>query len=191
VFVTPEARDKAKEAVLDRLTFKFLDACRPCELVRFTGEQGTQWALAGAHGNAMLMLLIFPLGGPPFCENIMGDLNTLLRPYEQTLVLSYGTNYSIRPDHAAACEIGDGGNLVRDPGSYVITAKDEFICCRYDRAPTKIGYFDLKTGRVMGEPGGERAVFGRWEMDLKSKEKDEPPIPVFQVHANKGLSNWQ
>ena len=173
---------------MDRLTFKFLDACRPCELVRFTGEQGTQWALAGARGNAMLMLLVFPLGGPPFCENIMGDLDILLRPYEQTLVLSYGTNHSIRPDHAAACEIGDGGNLVRDPGSYVITAKDEFICCRYDRAPTKIGYFDLKTGRVMGEPGSERAVFGRWEMDLTSKEKDEPPIPVFQVHANKGLS---
>jgi hypothetical protein len=169
---------------LDRPTFKYFDACEPTELVRFTGAPGTTlWALVGIRGNEMLMLLLFPSDGPPYCENIMGHMDILKAPYEGKLVLSYGTNYSIRPDHGAACEVGGDGDLVRDPGSYIMTAKDEFICCRYDRGTNKLGYFDLKTGRVMGEPGNERAVFGHWKLALTSK--DQPPITVFEGYANK------
>jgi hypothetical protein len=41
-----------------------------------------------------------------------------------------------------------------------------YIWCRDDRVPNKIGYFDLESGAVRGEPGGLRAVFAEWELAL-------------------------
>jgi hypothetical protein len=162
-----------------RPTFKFLNKCKAPELVRFTDRLRTHWALVGEHGNEMLLLL--SLNNPPYCTNAMGPMNTLQQPFDTTPVLSYGTNYAIRVDHAGDCEIGGIGKLISAHGSYAMTANDDFICCKDNRRGGAASYYDLKTGNVRGEPGSERAVFARWELALK----DEPPTVLLQMQANK------
>jgi len=157
--------------------------CKARELVRFTDQHGTQWALVGDRGNERLMLLVLPLDSTPYCENIMGPMDILRAPFEGTLVLSYGMNYSISLDHAGDCEIGGIGELIKAHGAYVMTAKDDSICCRDARYQNKTAtaYYDLTTGAVRGQPGSEHAVFARWELALT----DEPPTRLLLVRANK------
>ena len=76
--------------------------------------------------------------------------------------------------------MGGRGTLIRTPGSYVITDKDHYICCRGDRVPNKIAYFDLETGAVRGEPGGLRAIFAEWELALS----DEQSKTLLRVQAS-------
>ena len=42
-------------------TLKFFNACTEGELIRFTEEGQTHWAVVGARGNERLMLLVLPL----------------------------------------------------------------------------------------------------------------------------------
>jgi hypothetical protein len=84
----------------------------------------THWAVVGARGHERLMLLVLPLNSPPYYENILGAMDVLRPPYEATPLLSYGRDYSIHVNHAADCDVGGRGTLIRTPGSYVITDKD-------------------------------------------------------------------
>jgi hypothetical protein len=138
-------------------------------------------SLVGERGNELLMLLVLSLNNPPYCINAMGHMDILQQPFDRTPVLSYGTNYTTRVDHAGDCESGGIGNFISAHGSYVMTANDDFICCKDNRKGGAASYYDLKTGNVRSEPGSERAVFARWELALK----DEPPTVLFQVQANK------
>ena len=165
---------------MTRPTFKFLNTCKALELVRFTDQHGTHWALVGERGNEMLLLLF--LNNPPYCANAMGPMDNLQQPFDRTPVLSYGTNYTIRVDHAGDCEVGMIGKLISAHGSYVMTANDDFICCKDNRrSGGAASYYDLKTGNVRSEPGGERAVFARWELAFKG----EPLTVLLQVQVNK------
>ena len=165
-----------------RPTLRRIVACKPSELIRFTDQNGTLWAVVGQHGSELLMLFVFQADGLPCCINIMGPMNIPRPPFENTPILSYGTDYSIRLDHAGECEVGVVGGLINLPGAYVITEDDEYVCCmdarRRGQPPA---YFDVKTGHVGREPGSERAVFAQWELALN----DEPPIRLLRVHANR------
>jgi hypothetical protein len=166
-----------------RPTLKFITACKALELIRFTDQHGTFWALVGERNKELLMLLVLRMNGWPDCENVMGQMDIPRSPFEKVPVLSYGSNYSIRVDHAGECEIGGIGKLISAPGAYVMTSQDQFICCRDTRISLRPAYYDLKTGNVRGEPGSERAVFAHWELPLISE--GEPPTRLFQVHASK------
>ena len=48
----------------------------------------------------------------------------------------------------------------------MITDKNHYICCRDDRVPNKLAYFDLESGAVRAEPGGLRAILAEWELVL-------------------------
>jgi len=74
------------------------------------------------------MLLVLPLNSPPYCENILGAMDVLRPPYEATLLLSYGRDYSIHVNHTGDCDVGGRCTLIRTLGSYVITDKDHYIC---------------------------------------------------------------
>jgi hypothetical protein len=167
-------------------TLKLFDACEQGELIRFTEGGQTHWAFVGDRGHERLMLLVLPLNSPPYCENILGEMDTLRPPYNVTTLLSYGKNYSIHVDHAGDCNVGGGGPLIRTPGAYVMTDEDQYICCRDDRVHSKTAYFDLKTGAVRDEPPGLRAAFAGWELALS----DRPPTILLRVQAsNPGTSS--
>jgi hypothetical protein len=172
-----------------RPTLRPIITCKASELIRFTDQDGTHWALVGQRSHELLMLLVFEAGGSPYCVNIMRPMDILPPPFEKTPVLSYGsygTGYSIRIDHAGDCEVGGAGGLINVPGAYVMTAQDdEYVCCRDTRMRDQAGYYDVKTGHVRGEPGSERAVFARWELVLN----DEPSIRLLQVQANRQQVN--
>jgi hypothetical protein len=169
-----------------RPTLKRVVACKASELVRFTDQNGTHWALVGQRGNGLLMLLVLQAEGLPYCVNIMRPMDILEPPFQNTPVLSYGIDYLIRIDHAGECEVGGAGGFINIPGAYVMTAQeDEYICCADTRMQGRAGYFDVKTGNVRSEPGSQRAVFARWELVLN----DEPPIRVLQVQANRQQVN--
>ena len=161
-------------------TLKLFNACTENELIRFTESGQTHWAVVGARGHERLMLLVLPLNSSRYCENILGEMDVLRPPYEATPLLSYGRDYSIHVNHAGDCDVGGRGTLIRTPGSYVITDKDHYICCRDDRVPNKIAYFDLESGAVRGEPGGLRAIFAKWELALS----DEQPQTLLRVQAS-------
>jgi len=163
-----------------RPTLKLFDACEQGELIRFTEEGQTHWALVGDRAREQLMLLVLPLNSPPYCENILGEMDTLRPPYNVTTLLSYGKDYSIGVDYAGNCNVGGGGALIRTPGAYVMTDKDHYVCCRDDRVPTKTAYFDLETGAVRGEPVGLRAAFAGWKLVLS----DQPPTILLRIQAN-------
>jgi hypothetical protein len=169
-----------------RPTLKRIIACKASELVRFTDQNGTHWALVGQRGNELLMLLVLQAEDLPYCVNIMRPMDILEPPFQNTPVLSYGIDYSIRIDHAGDCAVGGAGGLIKVPGAYVMTAQeDEYICCADTRMQGRAGYFDVKTGHVRSEPGSERAVFARWELALN----DQPPISLLQVQANRQKVN--
>lgn len=168
-------------------TLKFFDRCTQGELIRFTEGGQTHWALVGDRGRGRLMLLVLPLNGVPYCENIlneilsdMNEMDLLRPPYEGTPLLSYGKDYSISVNHAGDCNVVGNGTVMPSPGAYVMTDEDHYICCRNDRVPTKTAYFDLKTGAVRNELSGLRAVFARWELALT----DQPPTMLLRIQAS-------
>ncbi len=166
------------------LTFKHFDQCQPNELVRFSDDRGTYWAVVGDRGRERLMLVVFPLNNAPYCMNIMGQMDILVPRYEATVVLSYGTQYDIRIDHAGDCEIGGAGKLINAPGAYVLTEEERFICCKWDAVATKIAYYNTTAGKVTSEPGSQRAVFAGWEL-IWTESDGGPPVVLFRVRANK------
>jgi hypothetical protein len=167
------------------LTIKSFENCKPTELVRFADEKGkTHWALIGDRsGNERLMLLVLPVAGVPYTENIMGHMNILRRPYENAVVLSYGSDYSFEIEHDSACEVGGEGTLVIKPGAYVLMANAALICCRWDAVPGKIAYYTIKTGQVtQAERGFQRAVFACWKLIWKGD--NQVPVTLLRVCAN-------
>ncbi len=122
-----------------RPRLKVFDSCERGELVRFTEDGQTHWALVGDRGNERFMLLVLPSNSPPYCENISGQMNIIRRPYEGMPVLSYGKNYSFRVDHGGDCDVG-GSVLARRPGAYLITENDDYICCKDDRVQNKTDF---------------------------------------------------
>ena len=166
-----------------RPAFKFISQCQACELVRYTDEEMTHWALVGERDDGLLMLLVIPSNGTLRCENVMGPMDHPLAVFERNPVLTYGREYSIVVDHAGHCEIGGTGELIRAPGAYVMGAENDSLCCRDGRNPSKPGYYDLDTGRVRSEPGGVRAAFARWELALSPE--GAPPTRLLVGQANK------
>jgi hypothetical protein len=166
-----------------RPTLKPVTSCKPVELIRFTAEEKTHWALVGEHRNMMLNLLVLPLNESPYCVDIMGHTEILRPPFDKTSVLSYGTDYSISLPVDGLCHVGGTSKLTNVAGSYVLTAQDEYICCMDERLQGGIGYFDLKTGYVAGELGGQHAAFASCELALTG----DPPTKLFQVSANESL----
>ena len=170
---------------MSAMKFNSFEKCKPKELVRFSDRTGTHWALVGDRGNARLMLLVLSSGKDgPHCINIMGPMDMVRHPYENAVVLSYGTEYSAHIDHAGHCEVGGEGKLIGARGSLVLMETDRLICCRYDDAAPKKGYYSLGTGKIHSELGGARAVFADWEL-VWFKSKDEKPIKLLQAHAKR------
>jgi hypothetical protein len=122
-----------------RPTLKLFGACDQGELIRFTEEGQTHWALVGDHGREQLMLLVLPLNSPPYCENILGEIDTLRPPYNVTTILSYGKGYSIHVDHAGDCNVGGGGALTRTPGAHLV---DHLLQTRAD-LPRNLAYNNM------------------------------------------------
>jgi hypothetical protein len=169
------------------LTLRYFEECAPGELVRFSDQHGTHLAFVGDRGNERLNILVLPLKGVPYGTNIMGHKDILRKPFEGAVALSYGTQYAAQIDHTGDCDVGDVGKLISTPGSYVLTGEDEFICCRFDDVPTKVAYYNLRTGKVTPEPGSKRAVFAGWDL-IWSASNDQPPAILFQVRASKSGS---
>jgi hypothetical protein len=163
-----------------RPTLKFIADSKAPELIRFTNQSGTYWALVGQRGNEMMMLLVFQAEGPR-CENIMGPMNILIRPFENTPVLSYGIDYSIQVDHAGECQVGDAGALINQPGAYIIAKDTEYVCCKDARRQNQPSFFEVKTGIVRSEPESQRAAFAQWELALSG----EPLVRLLQLNATK------
>jgi hypothetical protein len=141
--------------------FSFLDACEARQLVRVKIEERGEWAIVGARERSFFPLVVLTGTNAPYCINlhqgghIDGD-------FDRYAVLRFGADYEIEPDHAGPCEIGPAQSLNK-PGSFLLAGKDRYLLAR---AGNREGmrYFDIATGKLHGEPGGDTAWFAGWAL---------------------------
>jgi hypothetical protein len=141
--------------------FGFLNGCEARQLVRVKIEDRGEWAIVGAREHSLFPLVVLTGANAPLCINlnqgghIDGDFDTYA-------VLKYGTDYEVEPDHAGPCEIG-AARMLNKPGSLLLAGKDRYLLVRTgNKAVTR--YFDVTTGKLHGEPGGNTAWFAGWAL---------------------------
>jgi hypothetical protein len=101
--------------------FKFLEQCRPVELIRLNMEERTEWALVGRPGNALFPVLMLSGEDAPRCFNAAADAGGNLKVhFLRVSALSYGHAYALLPNLAGPCNVHDG-RLFSANGALIIT----------------------------------------------------------------------
>src|SRR5215211_5992026 len=73
----------ARKVQMANIAFKTFETCKPRELVRFSGTEGTEWGSWELSGTTGLCWLSLPLNGRPYCQNVMGQGQGLLQRSNQ------------------------------------------------------------------------------------------------------------
>jgi hypothetical protein len=139
--------------------FGFLAECDAGQLVRVKIEESGEWAIVGARERSMFPLVVLTGHDAPYCINlhqnghIDGDFDTYA-------ALKCGADYEIVPDHSGPCEIGVGDKFKRS-GSFVLADTDRYLVVGGRGQPGR-RYFDVASGKLRGEPGGNTAWFAGW-----------------------------
>jgi|SRR5712671_1465220 len=162
--------------------FGFLDKCEAGQLVRVKIGSIGEWAIVGARDRPIFPLVVLTGADSPYCINLYqnghidGDFDTYA-------VLKCGTDYEIVPDHAGPCEIGVG-QMFKRAGSLVLADTDRYLVVgQRGQQPTR--YFDIATGKLRGEPGGNTAWYAGWTLwsNLLRPIVDRSPLIEFRRGA--------
>lgn len=184
--------------------FKFLEHCAPSELIRFNLDDHTEWALVGKPGNGLFPVLVLSGNNAPYCFNAAADQGSNLKiQFLQRALFSYGQSYSLEPDHAGPCHVysgelfvANGAMVITGPATagntpLVVATGGQFLRAQFkDRAQAY--FFDLKNGRLSGEPEGnfKRAAFGKWTLRLhESVTGREDGMSVIEFSASPAIAH--
>jgi hypothetical protein len=161
--------------------FKFIGDCAPGELVRMrTGEQETSWAIyCAAQSRFVHCAAVLGAGGATAVN--LYDQGQLARDFATIPVLAYGNGYAIAPDHGGPVTI-----MTREtpkiPGAILQAKGDYFLMTKMES-----GSFDYLlldgSGKILSEPGGERAIYGRWRLVHSEIVRDGVPQSLMQFDA--------
>jgi hypothetical protein len=143
------------------LSFKFVNDCKPGDLLRVKIEGAAEFAILGANeGRALQALVVLKDNEPPFVINLL-ESGRIDGDFETYAALVYG-KCEILPDHSDRCEIG-AGPLFTKVGALVL-ADDSRSLVVAAKTGKSLRYFDLTSWKLRGEPGGQRAAFKAWSL---------------------------
>jgi len=163
------------------LSFEFLKNCKPCELLRVKIEDTAEFAILGAsEGHGFQALVVLKENEPPFAVNLL-ESGHIDGDFDTYAALRYG-KFEILPEHTDRCEIGVGP-LFTKTGSLVLS--DDSRCLVVGAKGGKsLRYFDLATGRLMGEPDGSRAAFKAWSLWHDGPAAPPPSARLIRYSGN-------
>jgi hypothetical protein len=149
-------------------TFKLLEDCNLRDLIRINLGTSTEWALVSTKTRDLLVVVVLSGKSAPYSCNAMGGMG--VKDEFADPVLYYGHDYTFAPDHTGPCDV-KSGQLFGANGSLLLSevrsAPSFFLCCDFPEQGKKT-YYDINTGSLSGEPGGQKASFGRWSLWLNN-----------------------
>jgi hypothetical protein len=144
------------------LSFEFVNKGKPGDLLRVKIEDAAEFAILGANeGHGLRSLVVLKDNEPPFAINLL-ESGRIDGDFETYAALVYG-KCEILPDHSDRCEIGIGP-LFTKPGALVLAEDGSRSLVVAAKTGKSLRYFDLTSGRLRGEPGGQRAAFKTWSL---------------------------
>jgi hypothetical protein len=142
-------------------SFKFLEDCKPRDLVRINLGDRTEWALVGTKNDHMVLICVVTGQGAPYLFDAAAGYIGTVKPEYDNPVLWYGQDYSFRPDHAGPCDVNAGplfglhGTMLQSDAN---TKSTLFLCCAFPERGTKKAYYNIESGNFSAEPGVLRPV---------------------------------
>jgi hypothetical protein len=145
-----------------KLSFEFVNNCKPGDLLRVKVEDAAEFAILGANeGHSLRALVVLKDNEPPFAINLL-ESGRIDGDFETYAALVYG-KWEILPDHSDRCEIGTGP-LFTKVGALVLAeggSRSLVVAGKTGKSPR---YFDLTSWKLREEPGGQRAAFKTWSL---------------------------
>jgi hypothetical protein len=144
------------------LSFQFVRDCKPGDLLRVKIEDAAEFAIMGApEGQALCALIVLKDNEPPFAINLL-ESGSIDGDFITYAALVYG-KWEFLANHSDRCEIGTG-SLFTKVGALVLS--DDGSTSLVVRAKTggTLRYFDLKSWKLRGERGSQRAAFKTWSL---------------------------
>jgi hypothetical protein len=149
------------------MNVKFLEHCKPGDLVRARFGPNVEWGIVGYEGvNSQQQRRVVVISGDnsPWCLNPEDAVSACL---------SYGREYDLLPEYGGPCEVfnaqgpafAHAGMLVYACPSAGTGTTDSYLIARATGRFESLIFLNLEQFRVIGsEPGGNRAGFKRWSI---------------------------
>lgn len=159
---------------------KWLEECKPGELIRGAIHRETEWAIV-AIGNQQYFPVVI-LTGPraPYWLNAWSPGNLGV---PSIVCLSYGMDFRVIPDHRAAIESG-----AAQPGDFTIVESNAgvdyaiFVAGLSDE-PSQGRHFDLKTFNLHGDRGGNKVALKGWSIWKNALDAKGEPLELVRFPA--------
>jgi hypothetical protein len=144
------------------LSFEFVIKSKPGDLLRVKIEGAAEFAIMGAsEGHGLRPLVVLKDNEPPFAINLL-ESGRIDGDFETYAALVYG-KCEILPNHSDRCEMGTGP-LFTKAGALVLAEDGARSLVVTAKTGKSLRYFDLTSGKLRGEPGGQRAAFKTWSL---------------------------
>ena len=165
------------------MNVKFLEHCKPGELVRARFGPNVEWGIVGYEGaNSQQQRRVVVISGDnsPWCLNPEDAVSACL---------SYGKEYDLLPEYGGPCEVfnaqgpafAHAGMLVYACPSAGTGTTDSYLIARATGRFESLIFLNLEQFRVIGsEPGGNRAGFKRWSIWMMLPPHPDHPRKVFE-----------
>jgi hypothetical protein len=165
------------------MNVKFLEHCKPGELVRARFGPNVEWGIVGYEGaNSQQQRRVVVISGDnsPWCLNPEDAVSACL---------SYGREYDLLPEYGGPCEVfnaqgpafAHAGMLVYACPSAGTGTTDSYLIARATGRFESLIFLNLEQFRVIGsEPGGNRAGFKRWSIWMMLPPHPDHPRKVFE-----------
>jgi hypothetical protein len=114
-------------------SLKFLEDCKPRDLIRINLGNRTEWGLVGTKSERILLVCVLSGPGAPYLFDAAGYMG-MVKPEYDDAVLWYDKAYSLRPDHAAPCDVNSGslfdlhGTMLQSNAN---SGSGFFLCCEF------------------------------------------------------------
>lgn len=154
---------------------KFLEHCKPGELVRGKFFDKTEWVLIANRNNDLQNVVLFADNQPPRGFNAFSRGEIM-----QVSCLSYGDKLRIVPAYEGPCDVGFG--LQADiPGQLILTENDVILVSTY---ANRIGYFYETTKEIkVSPPGGQMAIFSKYSIWIDDLFGYPSPSKLLERHV--------
>jgi hypothetical protein len=164
-----------------QLSFGLLQDCENRELVRLKHNGVTKWAIVSKMQKdaSNLRIAILPGDKAPYLAIAADDMGIPTSDFRSP-VLRYGTDYTITPDHAGPCDVGEG-QIFGSKGSYILTDTETLLRLDDPTPKDRVAFLNVGTGALAREPKRGRAAFQKWTLWHDSPEDD--PVALFEYFA--------
>lgn len=143
-------------------SFRFVRDCKPGELLRVKIEDAAEFAIMGApQGQALCALIVLRDNEPPFAINLL-ESGSIDGDFGTYAALVCG-KWEFLVNQSDRCEIGVGP-LFTKVGALVLSEDGSTSLVVRARTGGSLRYFNLKTWKLDGERGGQRAAFKTWSL---------------------------